>query len=205
MKVKICGITNKSDALDAIALGADALGFIFTKESPRYISPDVVQEISEHVPPFVQLVGVFLDQEKTEIDQIINRCRIDLIQLHGHETPEFCRTMKRRVIKAFHVAELSDIDAIPAYTGSISAALLDTKVANKHGGTGESFDWGIALQAQENNDLPIILAGGVNKTNIQKAIQLVNPYAVDVSSGVEEYPGKKDYNKLEAFIQLAKL
>jgi phosphoribosylanthranilate isomerase len=203
-KVKICGLTNQTDAIDAIELGADALGFIFIKESPRYISPNIVQEISQHVPPFVQLVGVFMDQEKAEIDEIINRCRIDLIQLHGNESPEFCTTMKRRVLKAFHIAEIGDMDAIPAYKGHISAALLDTKVGNARGGTGQSFDWGIALQAQQFN-IPLILAGGINTSNIKKAIQLVNPYAIDVSSGVEASPGKKDYNKLQAFIEAAKL
>ena len=175
MKIKICGITNGDDAKDAIALGVDALGFIFYKDSPRYVSPDVVEEIALFVPPFVQMVGVFVNHSKEEIDTLVEQCRLDVIQLHGDETPKFCLEMKRRVIKAFSISEIEDIQRISQYQGIVSGMLLDTKVDGKIGGTGVSFDWGIALKAKE-YDTPVILSGGVNESNIKKAIQLVNPY-----------------------------
>ncbi|RAP39047.1 phosphoribosylanthranilate isomerase [Candidatus Marinamargulisbacteria bacterium SCGC AAA071-K20] len=204
MKTKICGITNREDAKDAIALGVDALGFIFYKDSPRFVSADVVEEIALFVPPFVQMVGVFVDHSKEEIDALVDQCRLDLIQLHGSETPNFCLDMKRRVIKAVSISEIDDIDGISQYQGIVSGMLLDTKVDGKVGGTGQSFDWGIALKAKE-FDTSVILSGGINEGNIKKAIQLVNPYGIDVCSGVEQVPGKKDYNKMKAIIEAARL
>lgn len=203
MKIKICGITNKDDAIDAVNLGADAIGFIFYEDSPRFISPDTVEEISLFLPPFVLLVGVFVNHDKPFIDAVVHRCRLDLIQLHGSETPEFCRQMRRRVIKAFKIDDIDDVDAIAPYQSSVSAVLLDTKVAGREGGTGKVFDWGLALKAKE-FDIPLILAGGVNVGNINKAAKMVNPYAVDLSSSVEAMPGKKDYNKMKELIDVAK-
>ncbi len=203
MIIKICGITNADDAFHAASLGANALGFIFSKNSPRYVSPQTVEEITPFLPPFIQLVGVFVDAEKAEIEETMQRCRLDVVQLHGQETPEFCLRMNRRVIKAFRVAEPEDVEALAQYQGMISAALLDTKVKNMEGGSGKIFDWGLALKAKE-YDIPIILAGGINSGNIKKAIQLVNPYAIDLSSGVESSPGRKDYNKMRDIIQLAR-
>jgi len=189
--------------MDAINLGADAIGFIFYEQSPRYISPDVVEEISLFLPPFVLLVGVFVNHDKPFIDAVVHRCRLDLIQLHGDESPEFCRTMRRRVIKAFKIDDIPDVDAIAPYQSSVSAVLLDTKVAGREGGTGKVFDWGLALKAKE-FDIPLILAGGINSGNINKAAKMVNPYAVDLSSSVESAPGKKDYNKMKDLIDVAK-
>lgn len=197
MKVKICGITNREDALNAISLGASALGFIFTPNSPRYVSPDVVREISLYVPPFVSMVGVFVNQDKAEIDELVNQCKLDLIQLHGDETHDFVLQMKRRVIKALRVSSVEDLDAIPKYQGIASAILLDTKVAGSYGGTGQTFDWGLALQAKE-YDIPLILSGGIGPENVLKAHSLVDPFAVDLSSGVESEPGIKDYSKMQA-------
>ena len=202
MKIKICGLTNKEDALDAVSLGAEAVGFIFYKDSPRYISPEKVEEISLFLPPFVFLVGVFVNQSKEEIDYIAHRCKLDLIQLHGDESPEFCRSMRRRVIKAFRVSEPEDLDPIVYYQGMISAILLDTKAQNIMGGSGKTFDWGLALRAKE-YEIPLILAGGINAGNIKKAAQLVNPYALDLSSGVERSPGLKDYNKMQEILRVA--
>lgn len=204
MHIKICGITNKEDAGNAVSLGADAIGFIFNKKSPRYIFPEKAEEISLDLPPFIKAVGVFVNEEKPVIDEIVMRCKLDLIQLHGNESPGFCLEMRRRVIKAFRIADLEDIGQISHYQGAISAMLLDTKMAGKDGGTGVTFDWGLALKAKETFDIPLILAGGINAGNIKKAIQLVNPYAVDISSGVESAPGKKDYNKMKEVIQIAK-
>jgi phosphoribosylanthranilate isomerase len=200
MRIKICGITNVEDALDAVSLGADAIGFIFTKDSKRYISPEQAESIALFLPPFVSIVGVFVNASKEEIDDTVTRCKLDLIQLHGHETPAFCQQMSRRVIKAFHMAEPEDVDPIGAYQGIISAALLDTKVQNLSGGTGKVFDWGLALQVNR-FEIPLILAGGISVQNIKKARQLVNPYAVDLSSSVEASPGKKDYNKMKDFVE----
>ena len=177
MKIKICGITNREDARDAIALGVDALGFIFYKDSPRFVSSDLVEEISVFVPPFIQMVGVFVNHSKQEIDELVHKCRLDIIQLHGDEATTFCLGMKRRVIKAFSISDLEDIQDIAHYQGIVSGMLLDTKV---------------------------ILSGGINEGNIKKAIQLVNPYGVDICSGVESEPGKKDYNKMKAIIEEVK-
>lgn len=199
VKIKICGITNTEDALNAVSLGIDAIGFIFAKESKRYISPEIAETIAMFLPPFVSVVGVFVNSEKEEIDDIVARCKLDVIQLHGEESPKFCQSMTRRVIKAFRVAEPEDIAPMQQYQGVISAALLDTKVQNMSGGTGKVFDWGIALEAQK-FEIPLILAGGIGSQNIKKAKHLVNPYAVDLSSSVEESPGKKDYNKMKDFI-----
>ena len=189
--------------MDAVNLGADAIGFIFYEKSPRYISPDIVEEVSMFLPPFVQLVGVFVNHDKPFIDAVVHRCKLDLIQLHGDESPEFCRQMRRRVIKAFKVEDIADIDQIAAYQSSVSAILLDTKVAGKEGGTGKVFDWGLALKAKE-FDIPLILAGGINSQNLNKAVKLVNPYSVDLSSSVESCPGRKDYNKMKEIIDAAK-
>jgi len=202
MKIKICGITSKEDALNAVSLGADAIGFIFSKESSRYITPEVAEDISLFLPPFVFLVGVFVDQPKEDIIQTAHQCRLDIIQLHGHEPPSFCMEIPRRVIKAFKVSDQEDLKPISMYQGIVSAILLDTKVQNIEGGTGKTFDWGLALKAKE-YDIPLILAGGITSSNLKKAATLVNPYAVDLSSGVESAPGKKDYHKMQEVISIA--
>lgn len=203
MKVKICGITNQEDANNAIVLGANAIGFIFTPKSPRQVKAAEVEKFVKSLPPFVQIVGVFLDQSLEEIKEISERCCLDVVQLHGQESPAFCREVGGRVIKAFKVGDIEDIQQIPHYKHSVSAVLLDSKVKNEHGGTGQSFDWGIALAARE-LDIPLILAGGINAKNIKKAIQLVSPYGLDLSSGVEQEVGKKDYNKMAQLLKLAK-
>lgn len=202
MKIKICGITNTEDAQNAVSLGADALGFIFHKSSPRYVSVEKAEEISLFLPPFISLVGVFVNHELAEIQEIADRCKLNLIQLHGDETPDFCLKMPRRVIKAFRVSDLEDIEPIPKYKGMVSGILLDTRVKDIEGGTGKTFDWGLATKAKE-NDIPLVLAGGINEANLNKAVQIVNPYAIDVSSSIESEPGKKDYNKMNSIIELA--
>jgi phosphoribosylanthranilate isomerase len=203
MKIKICGITNADDAILAAELGADALGFILHPKSPRYVAVPSVEKIVGQLPPYVQTVGVFVDAEAEFIDEAVARCRLDLLQLHGAESPEFCASRSRRVVKAFRVAQRSDIEAIAKYKSNVCAALLDTKVADIEGGTGKTFDWSIAVEAKKFG-LPIVLAGGINAGNIARAVETVGPYAVDVSSGVEAAPGKKDAEKLKALIRLAK-
>lgn len=202
MKVKICGITNKEDATNAISLGADAIGFIFYPDSPRAVTPKQVQEIIIDLPPFITTVGVFVNEEVSKMQEIAETCRLDILQLHGTESPNTCIETGKRVIKAIHISDPEDLKPIIAYQGTVSAILLDTKVENAFGGTGQSFDWGVAIAAKE-FDIPLILSGGINTENVKKAATLVSPYAIDLCTGVESTPGKKDYNKLQEFIGLA--
>lgn len=199
VKVKICGITNREDALEAVDAGADALGFVFYKGSPRHILPDEAKDIVKSIPPFVTTVGVFVDERWEEIERVMRYAAIDVAQLHGHETPEACPTGKR-VIKAIRVKELIDLEPLRHYR--VSAFLLDAYTPESLGGTGQIFNWDIALAAKEFGR--IVLAGGLNPDNVEKAVIWVRPYAVDVSSGVEEEKGKKDHKKIRLFVERAK-
>ena len=199
VKVKICGITNVDDALAASDLGVDALGFVFYRESPRHISPDQAREIIRRLPPFITTVGVFVDLPPGEVKNIMRHASLDVAQLHGHELPEGC-VLDGRVIKAIRVKELSDLEPLHHY--HVSAFLLDTYTKESFGGTGQIFNWDIALHAKQFGK--IILAGGLNPDNVDKAVRLVKPYGVDVSSGVEERKGKKDHRKMGLFIKRAK-
>ena len=199
MKVKICGITNLDDALVATELGADALGFVFA-DSPRRIVLDQVQEIAAGLPPFVCKVGVFVDSGFEEIQRAISIGSLDLVQLHGSEDPDLCRLLAPRVVKSFRVKDESVLDLLSRY--EVRAYLFDTYNKVLKGGTGQVFDWDIAKSATEKGR--IILSGGLNPDNVMQAVCDVRPYAVDVSSGVESRPGKKDHQKLRSFIQAAK-
>lgn len=199
VRVKICGITNMEDALEAVELGADALGFVFYKGSPRYVSPDAARAIINSLPPFVTTVGVFVDEGREQIGRIMRYAAIGAAQMHGHETPE-AFPVSERVIKAIRVKELTDLEPLKHY--KVSAFLLDTFTPESLGGTGQIFNWDIAVAAKEFGK--IILAGGLNPDNIEKAVRWVRPYAVDVSSGVEGDKGKKDHKKMRLFIERAK-
>jgi len=199
IKVKICGITNVDDALAASDVGVDALGFVFHKESPRHVSPDQAREIIRRLPAFITTVGVFVDMPPGEVEAIMHHASLDVAQLHGHELPEAC-VLGRRVIKAIRVKELSDLEPLKNYR--VSAFLLDTYTKESFGGTGQIFNWDIALDAKQFGK--IILAGGLNPDNVDKAVRWVKPYGVDVSSGVEERNGKKDQEKMRLFIERAK-
>lgn len=199
VKVKICGITNREDALAAVDAGADALGFVFYRGSPRYVVPDIAKDIVKSLPPFVTTVGVFVDETEEEIERIIRHAAIDVAQFHGHEMPEAC-TIWSRAIKAIRVKELIDLEPLKHYR--VSAFLLDTYTSESFGGTGQIFNWDIAVAAKEFGK--IILSGGLSPDNIEKAVRWVKPYAVDVSSGVEEDKGKKDHKKIRLFIEKAK-
>lgn len=199
MKVKICGITNEGDALAAVDLGADALGFVFCKASPRYVTPDAAKEIIRRIPPFVTTVGVFVDEDTDEIENVLKYASIDVAQLHGNEPPEAC-PKDRRVIKGIRVKDMSDLDILKKYR--VNAFLLDTYSPESFGGTGQIFNWDIAVEAKQFGR--IILAGGLTPDNIEKAVRWVRPYGVDVSSGIEEEKGKKDYRKMRLFIETAK-
>ncbi|MFN3480457.1 MAG: phosphoribosylanthranilate isomerase [Thermodesulfovibrionales bacterium] len=199
VKVKICGITNLEDALAAVDYGADALGFVFYKGSPRYISVEAAKEIIKQLPPLITTVGVFVDETPERIEEVLRHVPVDIAQLHGHEPPESC-LLSRRVIKAIRVKELSDLEPLKKYR--VSAFLLDTYTPESLGGTGQIFNWDIAVAAKQFGN--IILAGGLNPENIERAIRWVRPYAVDVSSGIEEEKGKKDLKKMRLFIERAK-
>ncbi|MDY7030493.1 MAG: phosphoribosylanthranilate isomerase [Thermodesulfobacteriota bacterium] len=200
-KVKICGITNMSDASLAVDLGADALGFIFYKKSPRSISKESARNIIRGLPPFTSTVGVFVDEHINIIKETVAFCNLDLLQLHGSESPAFCSSLNKRVIKALRIKEREDLEVIRSY--GVCAVLLDTYYQDLHGGGGKTFNWQFATEAKRFTKR-IILAGGLHPENIFEAIEIVNPYAVDVSSGVESEPGKKDPDKLKAFIKTAK-
>jgi phosphoribosylanthranilate isomerase len=197
--VKICGITNFEDALTAANYGADALGFIFYKNSPRYIEPEKAKEIIGYLPPFITTVGVFVNEEPTVIRNIMEFAGINILQLHGDELPETCKIW-HRVIKAFRVIQLIDLKPLEKYR--TSAILVDTYSPDTYGGTGLTFNWDIAVEAKRYGQ--VILSGGLHPDNIERAIRWVKPYAVDVSSGVEKYKGKKDLVKLRDFIVRAK-
>ena len=190
MKVKICGITNHQDASLAVALGVDALGFIFA-QSPRQVTPEKAQDIVSTLPPFVQTVGVFVNEDPGRIKEVMQRCSLDLIQLHGDETPDVCNELMPHSIKAFQLKDESSLEDIRPYSGKTRAFLFDTYSKDRRGGTGETFDWDLAIKGKELG-VPVILSGGLNPSNIGKAISTVMPYAVDVNSGIEESPGKKD-------------
>lgn len=187
--VKICGITNYEDATLAVDLGAAALGFIFA-DSPRQITPQKALDIIHAIPPFVKTVGVFVNEGPAEIREVIHYCGLDLVQLHGDESPDLCHALMPSTIKALRIKDASSIQSSQAYQGKVRALLLDTYAKDKAGGTGLTFDWRLAIKIKELGT-PIILAGGLDPSNIHDAIQTVRPYAVDVNSGVEECPGKK--------------
>lgn len=200
VKIKICGITTLEDALVAIDAGADALGFVFYPKSPRHIFPEQAAAIIRHLPPFVQIVGLFVNESLPTVNETADQCGLDIVQLHGEESPEFCDAVKRRVIKAFRIKDIRSLEAINNYR--TSAFLLDAWSPSAHGGTGRTFNWEIAATAAASGR--IILAGGLTPENVAAAIELVRPYAVDVSSGVESAPGRKDIRKIEEFIYNAK-
>jgi len=199
-RVKVCGITNLEDALSAVEAGADALGFIFYPKSSRFVEPDVAGEITRALPPFLTTVGVFVDASFEEISGIRNRCRLSAIQLHGRETPDFCARFPASVIKAFRVKGQELPEGIAGYT--VDAILLDTYQKGLPGGTGKPFSWEVALEAKRFGR--VILAGGLNIENIEDALSLVRPYAVDVASGVEKSPGIKNHKLMEQFIRKVK-
>ncbi|MFP3912811.1 MAG: phosphoribosylanthranilate isomerase [Desulfobacteraceae bacterium] len=199
VRTKICGITTMDDALMAVELGADALGFIFAP-SLRQVTPEWVRRIVNRLPPFVQSVGVFVDETPATIKDIMRFCGLDRVQLHGKESPEMCQAFLPPPIKAFRLKDPFSLKSIGPYQGKVRALLLDTYQRGKNGGTGKTFDWGLALNAKELG-LPVILSGGLGPSNIEKAVSLVNPYAVDVNSGVEISPGKKSRVLVRAFME----
>lgn len=195
-RLKICGITRLEDALLAASLGAHALGFIFYPKSPRYIAPQQAREIIKKLPPFVQTVGVFVNEMGEKIKDIVKFCGLDLIQLHGDEPPAFCEDLGLPCIKAFRIKDESSLNLLASYKNKVKGFLLDTYKKGQAGGTGETFNWELVLQAKKYST-PIILAGGLNPANVEVAIKTAQPYALDVNSGIESAPGIKDRSLME--------
>ncbi len=202
-RLKICGITRLEDALLLSSLGVHALGFIFFPKSPRYISPERAREITSKVPPFVQIVGVFVNEERERIKEIARFCNLDIIQLHGMESPMFCEELGLPTIKAIRIRDETDLESIPKYRGKVKGILLDTYRKEMPGGTGKVFDWDLAVKAKRFG-IPIILSGGLRPDNIKLAIEKVRPYALDVNSGVEEAPGIKNKKLIKELIDIWK-
>jgi phosphoribosylanthranilate isomerase len=200
--VKICGITDPKDAWIAVELGAAALGFIFAT-SPRQITPQKARDITNAIPPFVKTVGVFVNEDPAVIRNVKHYCGLDLVQLHGDESPDLCAELMPYAIKALRIKDESSLRTARPYRGKVRALLLDTYSKDKAGGTGETFDWQLALKIKKLG-VPIILAGGLGPSNINDAISTVRPYAVDVNSGVEEHPGKKNHTLIEDLMQKVK-
>jgi phosphoribosylanthranilate isomerase len=199
VKVKICGITNIEDANTAAELGVDVLGFIFAP-SPRKIEPKKARDIIRTIPPFVKTVGVFVNEDPSLIKKLISFCGLDMVQLHGDESPDICQDLMPRSIKSFWLKDESSLQTISSYCGKVRAFLFDTYAEDVRGGTGKTFDWDLAIKGKKLG-FPIILAGGLNPSNIKEAISAVKPEAVDVNSGVEKHPGKKDHVAIKKLME----
>jgi phosphoribosylanthranilate isomerase len=198
IEIKICGITSTEDAFAAMESGADAIGFIFHPPSPRYVSPESAKRIIESVSGNITTVGVFVNADIKTVKDTMTNCRLDLIQLHGNESPEYCRQFpSSRIIKAFAPRTEQDLADLDRY--DVRAVLVDTHDPKQHGGTGRRSNWTVALLIAKSH--PLILAGGLTPENISEAITAVSPHAVDINSGVERAPGKKDPGKIRNAIR----
>ena len=200
-KVKICGITNLADGMAAVEAGADALGFVFHGQSPRGISVEVAAGFMRELPPFVMKVGVFVNAPEDLVVGAVRECGLNLLQFHGDESLDYCLQFGLMSMKAFRIRDAASLQALLGY--HTDAWLLDAYAPDKPGGTGETFNWELALEAR-GWGRPIFLAGGLTADNVADAVRRARPYGVDVSSGVEAAPGRKDHAKVKAFIQAAK-
>jgi phosphoribosylanthranilate isomerase len=203
-RIKMCGTTTLEDALAAVAAGVDALGFIFHQKSPRYIEPETARQIIAELPPFVDAVGVFVDRPLAELAEIIRFCGLGYAQLHGQETPEYCSQLACaaapcQLIKALRVGPHLRANDVALYHNYVRGFLLDTYQKGQEGGTGQTFDWSLIEPLKLRRS--IILAGGLDGGNVRAAVETVRPYGVDVNSGVESSPGRKDHARLRAFMQ----
>jgi len=195
-KIKICGITNLDDALTTLELGVDALGFVFA-ESSRNVTPDTVEQIVSEIAVPILKVGVFVNEDIEKVQQICEKCSLDYVQLSGHEDSDYIEKLTVPTIKVFKVKDQTVLKEIPQY--DLNLFMLDSFNENQKGGTGKIFNWNIAREAKKFGR--VILSGGLTPENVFSALQQVEPYGVDVSSGVEELPGKKDKKKLEQFVK----
>jgi|SRR5579863_4622141 len=199
--VKICGVTSVADGLAAAEAGADAVGLMFYKGSPRHITLETAAEIARALPPFVVKVGVFVNAPEDDVLHAISECGLNIAQFHGNESPEYCRQFPVMSLKAFRIRDRDSLKALPDYT--TDAWLLDAFTPDALGGTGEKFNWDLAIEVQKMGR-PIFLAGGLTPENVADAVRKVQPYGVDVSSGVESALGKKDHKKIRDFVRAAK-
>jgi phosphoribosylanthranilate isomerase len=200
-RVKICGITNLADAQSAVEAGADALGFNFYDKSPRFVTIQRAAEITKQIPPFVMRVGVFVNAQEEFVLRAIAEAGLTMLQFHGDELPEFCAQFGLMSMKAFRMRDEKSLAELPQF--QTDAYLLDAFSPEARGGTGEKFNWDLAVEAQRFGK-PIFLAGGLTPENVADAVRKVIPFGVDVASGVESSPGKKDPAKVKAFIAAAK-
>ena len=198
VRAKICGITRIEDALCAVESGADALGFVFWPKSARYITPAEAGKITARIPAFIQTVGVYVDPSPDWVEETAIAAKLSLLQFHGDEKPEFCAQFNRPYIKAIRVRDNTDLIQYAVEYKTACGLLLDTYTKGMPGGTGQTFDWNLIPQ---NCPLPVILSGGLTIENVRSAIKQVQPWAVDVSSGVEKSKGIKDENKINAFMR----
>jgi phosphoribosylanthranilate isomerase len=200
-RVKICGITNVADGQSAAEAGADMIGLMFYEHSPRHVTVKEAGAISLALPPFVLRVGVFVNPTEELVTHAIGECKLSLLQFHGDESSEFCTQFGLMSMKAFRIRDAASLAALANY--ETDAFLLDAFSSEARGGTGEKFNWNLAVEAQKFGR-PIFLAGGLTPENVAEAVRKAQPFGVDVSSGVESAPGKKDHAKVKAFIQAAK-
>ena len=204
-RIKVCGITDQDEANEIVKAGVDALGFIFAEQSPRRIEPEKAREIVKQLPPFVDAVGVFVNEEAEVVNEIIQYCRLTMVQLHGEENPGYCELFTCPVIKAFRIGAVCmapDHNPFEPFYDKVSGFLVDTFHEKMAGGTGQPFDWQLLDQVRPAG--PLILAGGLSPDNARQAIDQVWPFAVDVNSGVEIEPGRKDIALVKKFIQEVK-
>lgn len=198
--VKICGITNLEDAQHAVRCKADAVGFVFYKPSDRYISPEAAARVAMKLPDFISKVGVFVHADQKYIHEVVTKVQLSAVQLYGNEGADDLIGYETSVIKVFRIKPDFDVEVMRNYV--VDAFLLDTHSETRYGGTGRTFDWNIAVRAKEYGR--IILSGGLTPENVEDAVRFVQPYGVDVSSSVEQSPGKKDPNRVRDFIARAK-
>jgi phosphoribosylanthranilate isomerase len=195
-RIKICGITRLADALQVANLGGDAIGLTFYANSPRVVDIETAVAIREAMPPFVTVTALFLNEETEWVDQVVQAVRPDCLQFHGEEPADFCQRWARPYIKAIPMASITDVNAYARQYSAAQGFLLDSNVAGRRGGSGDTFDWSKIPSAF---DFPLVLAGGLNPSNVSAAITQVKPWAVDVSSGVENSKGDKDANLIDQF------
>jgi phosphoribosylanthranilate isomerase len=206
-RIKICGMTRLADAHCAVAAGVDALGFILYAKSPRCIEPQTARDIIGQLPPFVDAVGVFVDEDLERVAELVTYCRLGYVQLHGTESPAYCRQLADRIpscrlLKAFRVGAHSTSGEMAPYVDSVQGYLLDTYQKNTVGGTGLPFDWDLIDRLQLNK--PFLLAGGLDVSNIDRALMQVCPYGVDANSGLEDAPGVKNHDRIRRFVTLVR-
>jgi phosphoribosylanthranilate isomerase len=200
-RVKICGLTSAKDALQAVALGADAIGLVFYSGSARAVDIEAAAQIRSALPAFISVVGLFVNPSTAEVEHVLRHVRIDCLQFHGDEADVFCTSFGIPYMKAIRVRPEMDLILEIANYSKSSAILLDNYDKNSPGGTGQSFDWNVARDCVQNSAAKIVLAGGLRAENVASAIREVQPYAVDVSSGVESAPGRKCNDRMKAFFQ----